>query len=220
MTTRITDLSASVDARRADSKHGLAVMMTLQRPIWAVVVGAAVLLIGVIEPGSAQSIKLSAADQAFVRDTARSDGAEVVEAKFALANSRRADIKNFAASLLEERTASDAELGTIASANGVDMPPATARDRADSARLSHVYGDAFDRRYLADTEVALRDDVERTTRESRTGANPSVQYFSNKRLPRLLDEQRLFEQIAVGSTVGVEPPSAPLGWQYQPPPSH
>lgn len=168
--------------------------------------------------GMALPIEPSAADRSFVADTARSSTAQVAEAKLALTNTERGDIRDFAQNLLNEHAVAAAQLRQIAADNRVNLPPPI--DAADLSQLAKLRGEAFDRRYVADAQSALRDDIARSVREGRDGTNPGLQYFAARRLPRLLDEQRMIEQIAAGSTIGAEPPSPPLGWQYQPPPSH
>lgn len=168
--------------------------------------------------GMALPVEPSAADRGFVADMARNSTVQVAEAKLALTNSERGDIRDFAQNLLNEHAVSDAQLRQIAADDGVALPSTV--DSGDLGQLAKLHGEAFDRRYVADAQSALRDDIAKSAREGKDGTNPGLQYFAAHRLPRLLGEQRMIEQIAAGSTVGAEPPSPPLGWQYQPPSSH
>lgn len=166
---------------------------------------------------AAQPVKPSGADRSFVRETALNAAGTLAEAKLALKQTQRGDIRNFAEDVLTEHAASDAQLRQIASAGGVEMPsPAASADRG--ASLAKLSGAAFDQRYIADAQASLSNDIEVAAREGEGGTNPGLQYFASQRLPRLLAEQRLLEQIAAGSTIGAEPSPPPLGWQYQPPP--
>ncbi|GEM_PF-6776192 len=176
---------------------------------------ALVLAAGFARSALALPLEPSAGDRAFAVGVAQSGAAQVAEARLALTNSERGDIRDFAQDLLDDHAVSDAELRQIAATGGVNLPQATADDIAGLAKLR---GEAFDRRYVADAETAIGRDITAATREGREGVNPGLQYYAAHRLARLKAEQRIIEQIAVGSTVGVEPPAPSLGWQYQPPP--
>lgn len=166
---------------------------------------------------AAQTVRPSDADRGFVREAALNAASALAEAKLALKQTQRGDIRNFAEDVLSEHAASDAQLRQIASAAGVETPSSTASaDRGES--LAKLSGAVFDQRYIADAQISLGNDIASAAREGQGGTNPGLQYFATQRLPRLLAEQRLLEQIAAGSTIGAEPPSPPLGWQYQPPP--
>lgn len=164
---------------------------------------------------------VSGDDRAFAKEMAENNAAEAAAANLALKLTERGDIRNFAQDVLDERAATDAQLRAVASQDGLNLSfEPTAAAQGNLKELAVLHGAAFDRRFIADAESALKNDLSAAAQEARDGVNPGLQYVAVHRQPWLLAQQRLLEQISAGSTIGAEPEAAPLGWHYQPPPSH
>lgn len=161
----------------------------------------------------------SAADSEFARTMARISTVEIAESTLALTHTKRGDIHDFAQNLLNERTAANTDLARIAAGNGIRISTDISKpDQQGIDRLAELRDEAFERQYITDEMSAIRSELMGASAESRTGVNSGLQYFATRRLPPLLDDRRMIQQIAAGSTVGVPPSPPPLGWQYQPPP--
>jgi len=164
---------------------------------------------------------VSGDDHAFAKEMAENNAAEVAAANLALKLTERGDIRNFAQDVLDERAATDAQLRAVASQDGLNLSfEPTAAAQGNLKELAVLHGAAFDRRFIADAESALENELGAAAHEARDGVNPGLQYIAVHRRSWLLAQQRLLEQISAGSTIGAEPEAAPVGWHYQPPPSH
>lgn len=164
---------------------------------------------------------VSGDDHAFAKEMAENNAAAVAAANLALKLTERGDIRNFAQDVLDERAATDAQLRAVASQDGLNLSfQPTAAAQGNLKELAVLHGVAFDRRFIADAESALENELGAAAHEARDGVNPGLQYIAVHRRSWLLAQQRLLEQISAGSTIGAEPEAAPVGWHYQPPPSH
>ncbi|MDE2166753.1 MAG: DUF4142 domain-containing protein [Alphaproteobacteria bacterium] len=162
--------------------------------------------------------KSSPADREFARATAQISAVEIAESALALTHTKRGDIHDFAQNLLDERTTTDHRLRQVASDDSVAISIRIPKiDRQKIDRLSKLYDGDFERQYVSDEASAIWSQIMRASAESRNGTNPGLQFFATQRLPTLLGDQHMIQEIAAGATVGVPPPPAPLGWHYQPP---
>jgi predicted outer membrane protein len=196
--------------------------MTASRPTTFTIASVAMFcVVATVWPANATQPNLSGGDRTFAQEMAENNAAEAAAASLAQKLTERGDIRSFAQDALDERAATDAQLRAVASQDGLNLslqPSAAAQ--GNLKELAGLHGAAFDRRFIADTERALQDDLSGAAQEARNGVNPGLQYIAVHRRSWLLAQQRLLEQISAGSTIGAEPAAVPLGWQYQPPPSH
>lgn len=85
----------------------------------------------------------------FVERASELGYAEIETAKIALKNSTSSDIRQFAQLMIDDHTAANQQLRTIAADSGLDMPnDADLMDKAKSMMLKVREGDSFDRAYI------------------------------------------------------------------------
>jgi predicted outer membrane protein len=196
--------------------------MTASRPTKFVIASMAMFCVfATVGPANAAQPNVSNGDRTFAEEMAKNNAAEAAAAELAQKLTGRGDIRNIAQDVLDERAATDAQLRAVASQDGLNLsfqPDAAAL--GNLKELAVLHGVAFDRRFIADAESALENDLSAAAHEARDGVNPGLRYIAVHRRPWLLAQQRLLEQISNGSTIGAGPEAAPLGWHYQPPPSH
>ena len=178
-------------------------------------------VVATVGPANATQPNVSSGDRTFAEEMAKNNAAEAAAAELAQKLTGRGDVRGFAQDVLGERSTADAQLRAVASQDGLNLsfqPNAAAQGNLKELAVLHDV--EFDRRFIADAESALQNDLRAAAQEARDGVNPGLQYIAVHRRPWLLAQQRLLEQISNGSTIGAEPEAVPLGWHYQPPPSH
>jgi putative membrane protein len=184
---------------------------------------AVVIVAAMLMPNMARAqgpiVQPSAADRGFVREVVHNNLVEIAEAKLALTRAHRSDVKGFAQELIDRIGTIDKELRQIAHGAGIESPSAISDSSQNQiTALSGLSGTAFEQRYIENQLNASRNAVSLFAVESAKGAYPALQYFATKSRPTLLALLRMMEQIDAGTSNGQEPPSAPFGTGYLPPP--
>lgn len=94
-------------------------------------------------------------DQRLLIGLAQANLAEIEAARLAQDKTQNQEVKNFAQQMINDHTKALQEVQQLAQARGVTLPTeADARHKRMAQRLSGLSGDAFDRRYLAQSGVA------------------------------------------------------------------
>ena len=140
--------------------------------------------LALLAAGVACAASLSNADKQFLATAARTDMTEAHEGQMAETQATRADVKDFAKSLVDDCTASYTQLSRIAAREGVNIPKGI-----DSARnptivqLAHLKGDRFDRQFTNDEIAAHRRLLAAFQREARQARDADVKAFAAKMVP-------------------------------------
>lgn len=104
---------------------------------------------------STTGAQLVKSDQRLLIDLAQANLAEIEAARLAQDKTQNQEVKNFAQQMINDHTKALQEVQQLAQARGVTLPTeADARHKRMAQRLSGLSGDAFDRRYLAQSGVA------------------------------------------------------------------
>ena len=105
--------------------------------------------------GQAAGAQFVKSDQRLLIDLAQANLAEIEAARLAQDKTQNQEVKNFAQQMINDHTKALQEVQQLAQARGVTLPTeADAKHKRMAQRLSGLSGDAFDRRYLAQSGVA------------------------------------------------------------------
>jgi putative membrane protein len=117
----------------------------------------------------------------FVEKAALTDMFEIESAKIAQERSKVQPVRDFARMMIEDHTATTAELGPLASAAGVMPPTALDEDhmkKLDELRTAKV--EDFDDKYIDQQTAAHSDALGLMKDYAETGKDPAIQAFASK----------------------------------------
>lgn len=130
--------------------------------------------------------KLSLADRKFVMEAAMGGMAEVELGRLATQKGTSDAIKTFGQKMVDDHSAANSELTTLASGKGITLPTALdAKHKAMMNRLSRLSGAAFDRAYARDMLNDHIQDVAAFKRQSRMARDADIKAFASSKLPTL-----------------------------------
>ena len=136
-------------------------------------------------------------DKDFATKAAQAGMAEVAEARIALKNSTRPDVKDFARRMIADHTKAGDQLKTIASSEGLALPgEPSAEDQQAMTKLGALSGEDFDRAYIQDQISAHEAAVGLFTKESEQGSG-SFRSFASATLPTLEDHYRMIKSLPI-----------------------
>lgn len=121
----------------------------------------------------------SSLDKEFVTSAAQAGDDEMAEARRAIDDSGRSDVKSIAAILQRDHLRAERELASIAHAHGVRMP---APSRTGEAPRAGIYTDAS---YISSRIKAHEDAIALFQNECRNGSDAALKVFAAKNLPTL-----------------------------------
>lgn len=148
-----------------------------------------------VASGSA-AMNLSKADQKAVTDMAMSNMAEVAIGKMALAKSQNPQVKAYAQKMIDDHTAAQGDVTTLAQAKGVTLPTdLDAKHKAMSAMLDKLSGDAFDKAYMKNAGVTDHNQThDKLTKAASKAKDPDVKAAATKMLPVVDQHLQLAKQ--------------------------
>ena len=137
----------------------------------------------------------AAAPAVFVDDASAKGMAEIQTSQLALEKSQSADIKSFAQTMIEDHTAANKKLASIA--NGLQVPMAKETelmDRAKKMMLEYREG-SFDKAYATNQVKAHEDTIELFNNELQTSQTPELTAFVKETLPKLQHHLEMAKQL-------------------------
>jgi putative membrane protein len=151
---------------------------------------------------------VSGANSRFLAKAAASGTYEVEIAKLGATRGANAAVKTFAQMLVDDHTAANKELETLASSKNVTLPTGIAKAKQTNIdRLSKLDGKAFDTAFIQ--QVGIKDHREAIALfdgASKAGGDPDVKKFAAKTLPtlrhHLSEAQDLPRKISGNVTAG------------------
>lgn len=145
--------------------------------------------------GAAYAASWSNADKQFMIIAAKTDMTEAHEGQLAGNQARRADVKDFAKTLVQDHTESYQHLTELAAKTGVSIPKGidAAKDRIIE-QLVHLKGDRFDRQFALDEIAAHRRAIAAFKREAALGQDAEVKAYATKMIPILEKHLKLAEE--------------------------
>ncbi len=147
--------------------------------------------------GVACTATLNTVDKQFLVTAAKTDMTEAHEGQMAESQASRADVKDFAKTLVDDHTASYTQLSALAAKTGVAIPKGinVAQNRT-VVQLVHLKGDRFDRQFTSDEIAAYRQMLATFKREAQQGRDPDVKAYATKTIPTLQKELQLAQKCA------------------------
>jgi putative membrane protein len=140
--------------------------------------------------------KLGLADRKFVLEAAMGGMAEVELGRLATQKGMSAAIKTFGQRMVDDHSAANSELTTLASGKGLTLPTTLdAKHRAVMNRLSRLSGAAFDRAYARDMLNDHIKDVAAFKRESRMARDADLKAFAGSKLPTLEEHLTMAREL-------------------------
>lgn len=145
---------------------------------------------------------VAAADGTFMTKAAGGGIYEVEVSKLAAEKASSADVKKYAAMLVEHHTAANNELKALAAAKNVDLPSEMPADKkAKMADLAKMSGESFDKAYVQ--KVGIDDhetDIKLFEKAAKGATDTSVKGFAAKTLPVLKQHLAGAKGLAKGRT--------------------
>ena len=115
----------------------------------------------------------------FARFAARASQAEIHEAQIALAKTKNDNVMRYAKMMIDDHTASIADLGKIAVAANVPLPKILSPEEArEATQLQSLAGAAFDKQYMTDQVSSHFKAVAFTEAEVQSGSNATLKTFA------------------------------------------
>jgi putative membrane protein len=125
--------------------------------------------------------------------------AEVELGKLASEKASSDGVKGFAKKMVEDHSKANAELKSLAAAEGVELPAAPGpAHKALEARLRTRSGAEFDSAYMDAMVKDHEKAVKAFTRQSTGGGDPDVKEWAGKKLPALRRHLEMARDLAAG----------------------
>jgi|SRR5882724_460819 len=131
---------------------------------------------------SAQMDSLKHSDKAFIEKAAKAGTEEVDISRVAAERTLNPQVKAFAQMVIDDHTAANAALGTIASGKGVSLP---ATDMEVTNKWSKKSGKDLDEDYVEKMVSAHKEAVELFQKEADKGVDMDTKNFARDTLPKL-----------------------------------
>ena len=137
-----------------------------------------------------------ASDEAFVRNAAEGNMAEVKLGQLAEEKGSSETVKNFGKKMVQDHGKANEELERIAKQEGINLPTDVSRkDAATYDSLSKLSGPAFDKAYARDMVRDHEHDVAEFRQEANSGKKDAVKTFASQTLPTLEDHLKHAKQM-------------------------
>ncbi|HET9578952.1 MAG TPA: DUF4142 domain-containing protein [Usitatibacter sp.] len=134
---------------------------------------------------------LSSTDKRFIEKVMRDGMAEVRMGQLAKDRGLRVEVKEFASRMVEDHTAANDALRSLAAAKGVALPSEIDRkDERAMDKLGKALGPDFDRAYMRDMVRDHRKDVAAFRHEAKHGKDADVRNFAASKVATLEEHLR------------------------------
>jgi putative membrane protein len=156
-------------------------------------------------------------DKQFVRNAAQGNVAEIKLATLALQKGSP-DVKTFAQMIIDDHTAMNKDMGTVADSLGVMLPKKLSKDdQAEYDKLNGLSGKDFDAEYILYTAKAHRQDLHDFRMEAAVAADPGLEAEVVKASTTMRDHMQAIAKLATNEGVTLPPrpprPAAATGTQ-------
>jgi len=151
------------------------------------------------------STKLSPMDNAFIRDSAQDNKAQIMLGELAEKKATNADVKQFAERMVRDHDKIEERLEQLADNEGVELPrnPAPRANMTDD-ELQKLSGKQFDKAYMSHMLNDHTQDVSAFKHEEQQGSNPQVKEFAEKTLPTLESHLQEAQKVAPETGAGMK----------------
>ena len=132
----------------------------------------------------------------FVEDASAAGVAEIETAKLALQKSTAGDVKTFAQAVINDHTAANRELASIAAKKKLKVSTeAELLNKAKAAVLKQRDGESFDEAY-ANNQVKAHEDAIALFKKASVSPDPELASFAVATLPKLEHHLHLAKELA------------------------
>jgi putative membrane protein len=147
-------------------------------------------------PALAQSAKVSAKDQEFLRMAAIADMKEAHLGEMAKNMAARSGIKDFGQTLIQDHTKAYEQLAVLDSKLGLNIPKGiNVRREKAIERLADLKGKRFDGQFLRDEVQDHERVLAAFKREAQNGRDQDVKAYANQELPTMEQHLREAERL-------------------------
>ncbi len=138
-------------------------------------------------------------DEAFLKDAAHAGAAEIEASKLAMNKSKNADVKAFAASMIDDHTKVANELKALAASKKVKLPAEPSlSQKAELKLIDAGDNDKFDERYAKHFGVKAHEDTIKLFEDAAKEAkDPEVKAWAQKTLPGLRHHLQMAQGLSV-----------------------
>jgi putative membrane protein len=134
------------------------------------------------------------ADDQFAKKAAEGGMAEIEFGKLAVQRSSNPDVKAFGQRMVGDHTKAGDQLKNVAAHESLVLPTEIdAKDKAELARLSKLWGAAFDKAYMTHMVSDHKKDVADFQKEANKGKDDAIRNFAQQTLPTLQDHLKQAE---------------------------
>ena len=145
----------------------------------------------------AKAADVPSPDREFALKAAEAGVAEVEEARIALKNATRPDLRDFARRMIADHTKAGEQLKTIASGLGLEVSQGpNAADQAEMAKLQALAGTDFDKAYISKELADHAAAVSLFSQETENGQQPQLKSFATATLPTLQDHYKMIQTLS------------------------
>jgi putative membrane protein len=138
-------------------------------------------------------------DASFYRSLAEGGMAEVRLGKLAQQKAEDPNVKDFAAMMVKDHSAANAQLRALAATKDVTLPKGPGiKARAKKTELEALSGHAFDSSYIASQIKAHEDTVALLQKEISSGTDDDAKAFAQKVLPTVQNHLQAADKLADG----------------------
>ena len=136
-------------------------------------------------PAAWAADKLAGADASMLKDIAQANIAEVESGKMALDKSSNAEVKKFAQMMVDDHSKGLADVKTLASAKGTELPDSPdAKHKAVALEFKALSGGMFDSRYVKQAGVGDHEATEKLLKKTQAEAKDAdLKALAGKMLP-------------------------------------
>lgn len=153
-------------------------------------------------PPAASLTPLSAADVTFIFEAAHGGAGEVEMGQLAQSQGTTPAVRDLGTRMVQDHTAANQELQSLAQSKGVQPPGVTDRGRQVAGEiLRSLSGPTFDREYIKDQIAEHRMAIALFQVEAANGEAPTLKSFAQRTLPTLQHHLDMFTRAGAGAAV-------------------
>ena len=152
------------------------------------------------KPNNSRSARaLNAHDRNFTKTAADAGNAEVTMGQLAKNRGHSADVRAFAARMVEDHQKAGQQLQGLAARKGIALPSQlSTKERSELDKLSRLQGEAFDAEYVKVQLAAHQQAVSLFAAEAENGSDADLKQFASSVRPTLEEHLRMVRQLADG----------------------
>ena len=144
------------------------------------------------KPPGAAAQKPGSPGEAFIRQVAAGNMAEVALGRLATQNASAAEVKQFGQRMVDDHGKALESLKGLAAQKNVTVPAEPdAKQKAMEDKLSKTKGAEFDRAYMTHMVSAHAQTITRFQQEIKSGKDPDVKAWAEKVLPTVQEHHKL-----------------------------